>query len=307
MQSLNIQSLLPRSCFEQIYVSLIRSILDYADIIYDNCTISESKTLESVQRRAALLSTGAIRLTKHDRLLGELGLETLKTRRRWHRLIYLFKIKNELVPQYMREIYPLRSHNVNNYNLRRDNQLIQPQARTNYFSNSFFPSTIRDWNSLPQNTTSVLSVNLFKKSLKSAEGLEINKNPLFSVGHRTGKTIHTRLRLGLSGLNDHLFKYNLSRSRFCEHCHSNSIENSEHYFLFCDRFSHIRDYLLTTVKNIICPNINVNLLLNLCPAHIQTILLEGSIDLSFQENTAIISSLQFHRTITEGKMVILQM
>jgi hypothetical protein len=35
---------------------------------------------------------------KHETLLQEVGLETLKSRRQHHRLVYLHKIKNKLTP-----------------------------------------------------------------------------------------------------------------------------------------------------------------------------------------------------------------
>jgi hypothetical protein len=60
----------------------VRSALDYCDIIYDACTKEEASVLESIQRKAAVICTGAFRRTSTRRLLHELGWETLGTRRR---------------------------------------------------------------------------------------------------------------------------------------------------------------------------------------------------------------------------------
>ena len=277
--------LLPRKCLKKIYKSLVRSKLDYADVIYDNCSIQDSNTLEKVQRRAALLLTGAIRLTKHNILLKELGLETLKTRRRSHRLIYLYKIKNKLTPEYLYETCPIVNHNDNVHNLRRNNQLLQLQTRTTAYFNSFFPTTIRDWNSLPGELLTASSISIFKKLLKENVGNVTSK--LFSLGHGLGKVNHTRIRLGLSGLNDHLFKYNLSATKICSQCQSRAIENSVHYFTSCDRYSAIRSDLLTSLRDILCPNVSINLLLQLCPTYLTEIILEGSTDLTTNENFEI--------------------
>ena len=38
------------------------------------------------------------------------------------------------------------------------------------------------------------------------------------LGHGYEKNLHTRLRLGLSGLNHHLFTYNLCSNKFCDQC-----------------------------------------------------------------------------------------
>jgi hypothetical protein len=49
-----------------------------------NCVKFDTDKLEPVQRRACIIATAAIRLTKHETLLQEVGLETLKSRRRHH-------------------------------------------------------------------------------------------------------------------------------------------------------------------------------------------------------------------------------
>ena len=54
---------LPRFCLEILYKTMIRPILDYGDVIYDNCTTFESEILERVQRRAAILITSAFKIT----------------------------------------------------------------------------------------------------------------------------------------------------------------------------------------------------------------------------------------------------
>ena len=71
-----------------IYKSCIRSLLDYTDVIYDNCFKFDTDKLEHVQRRACIIATRSIRLTKHETPLQEVGLETIKFRR-YHRLLYL--------------------------------------------------------------------------------------------------------------------------------------------------------------------------------------------------------------------------
>jgi len=142
--------LLPRLCIEKLYKSFVRFLLDYPDVIYDNCSNIDSTKIENIQRRTGIILTGAIRVTKHKTLLKEAGVEPLKMRRKLHRLTYLFKIKNNLKPDYLVNIHPLSSHNTQNYDLRRPSQLIPIRARTAIYYNSFLPTTIRDWNSLPK-------------------------------------------------------------------------------------------------------------------------------------------------------------
>jgi hypothetical protein len=68
-------------------------LLDYTDVIYDNFSMFDTDKLEHFQRRACIIVTGDIRLTKNETLLQEVSIETLKSRRRHHRLVYLYKIK----------------------------------------------------------------------------------------------------------------------------------------------------------------------------------------------------------------------
>jgi hypothetical protein len=114
-----IRDLLPRLCIETLYKSFVGSPLDYSDVIYDNCSNIDSIKIENIQRRACILLTVTIRVTKLKTLLKEAGVESLKTRRKLHRLTYLFKIKNKLTPDYLVNIHPLSSHDTHNYHLRR--------------------------------------------------------------------------------------------------------------------------------------------------------------------------------------------
>ena len=50
-------------------------------IYYDNCTVRDSIAIEQVQRKATLVYIGAYRHTSSDRLLAELGWQSLRTRR----------------------------------------------------------------------------------------------------------------------------------------------------------------------------------------------------------------------------------
>ena len=45
---------------ETLYCCSIRPILEYGSVLFDNCSINDCKLIEGVQRRAAVLSTGAI-------------------------------------------------------------------------------------------------------------------------------------------------------------------------------------------------------------------------------------------------------
>ena len=47
-----------RKVLINIYLSFIRPVLEYADIVWNNCTLHESNLLESVQVEAGRIITG---------------------------------------------------------------------------------------------------------------------------------------------------------------------------------------------------------------------------------------------------------
>ena len=78
---------LPKNALLTIYKSFVRSYLDYGDIVCNQPTNdSLCKKLESVQYNAALAITGAIKGTSRVKLYKELGLDSLKLRRKLRHL-----------------------------------------------------------------------------------------------------------------------------------------------------------------------------------------------------------------------------
>ena len=129
-----LKHILPRSCLDKLYKSMIRPLLDYCGV-YDSCTMYESERLDKLQRKASLLCTGAFRTTSNEKVLKELGWSN---RRIYHRLVLFYKTLNNLAPQYLKRLCNLTSHNTNNYLLRRNNSFLVPTINGESFSIFFF-------------------------------------------------------------------------------------------------------------------------------------------------------------------------
>ena len=84
------------------------------------------------------------------------------------------------------------------------------------------------WNNLPLTTRQSPSLNIFKK-LIIPKTISSNYNKLCSGYY--GRLL-TRLRLGLSGLNAHRFKYNLHTTPICQLCYL-APEDNKHFFFSC--------------------------------------------------------------------------
>ena len=70
---------LHKSTSAKLYKTFVRPILEYGCILFDGCSLSDQRLLESVQYEAARVCTGAFLNTKRESLLEELGWETLHT------------------------------------------------------------------------------------------------------------------------------------------------------------------------------------------------------------------------------------
>ena len=107
-----------RTILRKLYKSLVRPLIEYADVLWEGCTESESDLLEHVQYEAAKIVTGAMKGTSKHRLMQEIGWEDLKTRRAIHKLLLYFKIVNNLCPSYLTNLLPLQVSERTNYSLR---------------------------------------------------------------------------------------------------------------------------------------------------------------------------------------------
>ena len=155
-----------RKSLETIYITFIRPLLEYGDIIWDNGTHQEKTELDKVQNEAARIAAGTTKRVSMDALYKETSWETLKQRRNNHKLSLFYKMMNSLAPTYLTSLVPQPVSNLSRFNLRNFNDLQFTNARTNQYYNSFLPSTVRAWNNLPVEIKQSASVQCFKNSLK---------------------------------------------------------------------------------------------------------------------------------------------
>ena len=144
----------PRDVKESAYKGLVYPVLEYSSSVWDPQSILLQDELEKVQKRATRFVTGnyVYETGSMTGILEQLKWESLKKRRKDSRLIMLYKClkaaasipTNDLVPP----IRHTRSHHSLAFQI--------PMAGTDIYKSSFFPQTIRDWNSL---TDSLISAS----------------------------------------------------------------------------------------------------------------------------------------------------
>ena len=212
IKSLN--NILPRQALLTIYKSFIRPQLDYGDVIYDQPN-SESlcQTTETVQYKAAFAITGARKGTSQAKLYKESGLEALKIRRWCRRLYMLYKVKTSGLPLYLSKYIPKGNHSYNTrlnlgglkiYYCRTDVfkyfQMFSNVFSIRYFSICIFSHMLSEWNKLDLQICKANSLLSFKNTLRKL-GRPV-PNSCFNIHNPVGLKLLTRLRVGLTHLND---------------------------------------------------------------------------------------------------------
>ena len=146
-RNINISSITVK---EQAYKSLVRPSPEYACSVWDPYTNENIAKLEQVQRRAAMYVTNRYHnISSVSSMIKHLNWRTLADRRSDARLVLLYKISHTLVaiPKTYILIPPFRfSRNMHSLSYQ-----IHP-TRLQLRQQSFFPQTIRNWNSLPLHT-----------------------------------------------------------------------------------------------------------------------------------------------------------
>ena len=114
---------LDRKSLETIYLTFIRPILEYGDVVWNNCTQYEKEELEKIQTESARIATGATKLISLNALFREIQWESLQDRRHHHQLTLFYKMHTNLAPEYLTYLVPQPVGAASRYNLRNANNL----------------------------------------------------------------------------------------------------------------------------------------------------------------------------------------
>ena len=111
---------------ENMYKSFILPLFDYADVVWDNCTIKLADELEQLHLDAIGTITGAVRGTSHQSLYKESGFSTLSERWLRHKIILYHKVVNGKNPPYFESLLPSLVSVINPYHRRRPLERLIP-------------------------------------------------------------------------------------------------------------------------------------------------------------------------------------
>ena len=150
-----------KSLFLTLYKSLLRSHLDYGNLIYYPTTKKNKQVLENAQRRATRMVPELRGMSYSERLM-ELNLSTLEYRRKRYDIIQVFKIVHKIDDIDMNKFFTftdnsqLRGHNL---------KLTKPRVNKSIRLNSFPMRNIQVWNNLPSEVVNSKTVLEFKTKI----------------------------------------------------------------------------------------------------------------------------------------------
>ena len=89
-----------------LFKSLLRSSLEYAHVVWDGCSESDSNLLESLQIEGPRFIIGALKDTNSVSLFNELSWVDLSVRKKIHKLSLMYKMVFKLSPPYLCDLRP---------------------------------------------------------------------------------------------------------------------------------------------------------------------------------------------------------
>jgi len=147
--------------FLKIYITMVRPILEYGNLIWGPHFKLDQIAIEKVQRRATRLLKPLLNLTYQERL-SHLKLPSLQYRRLRGDMIYMYQIFHQLASINSSLLFSsphLSSTRGHNY------KVYKPYAKCKARTDFFAVRTIDEWNNLPSVIVNSTSLSIFKNKL----------------------------------------------------------------------------------------------------------------------------------------------
>ena len=152
-----------------IFRSFIMSNFNYCSLVWHACGVQITRKLEKLQERA-LRFVYLYKVSSYDDLLTKANLTTLHLGRLKMLAPEVYKSVHKLNPPYIQEIYKTKT-TITHRRLRGQNNLHIPRVNsTTYGLNSSAYQGAKIWNGLSQDLKSAISLDSFKRLLRTWTG-----------------------------------------------------------------------------------------------------------------------------------------
>ena len=189
----NLKYSLSRNALNQMYMSYLLPIVEYASVVWDGCSEQDSVTLQKIQHKAVRLVTGLKRSVSLENQYKKFGWATQSQSGQQHKLSFMYNVNTGMITSYIQDLIPSLVSEVSDYPLRNNINITVPYNRTSFSQISCIQSPIRLWNSLTDNLKNSSSLPTFKKHIISKFNISCVPQ-YFIMGNRCTSVIHARLR-----------------------------------------------------------------------------------------------------------------
>ena len=144
----------------------MRPNLEYATAVWDPYRQEQIDSIEAVQQRMArFIKRDHNRTSSITEMLQSLDLDLLKDRCKAHRLNIFYSAVNNLIALPIPDYFLPKQRFTRSFS---NDSFIQANCNHDYYFYSFYPRTIRDWNSLPNGICTSANFSPFKEHCFSA-------------------------------------------------------------------------------------------------------------------------------------------
>nr|CAI5837379.1 unnamed protein product [Callosobruchus analis] len=148
-----------------IYNTIIKPHFDYCSTIFYMCNNSDIRKLQILQNRCMRFLLNCNIYTSIYVMQSILGWQSIESYIRTRTLIFIFKILNNLVPEYLSVNLQYR-FDIHSYNTRQRNHVNVKPSNLMVSKKSIFDYGMSEYNKLPDYVKQSHSVNVFKNRLK---------------------------------------------------------------------------------------------------------------------------------------------
>lgn len=147
-----------------IYKTIIAPHFDYCATLLSSCNQNEMGRMQKLQNRAMRIVLRVSKRTKITDMLEALSWMSIKQRIWYQSLIFIFKLKNGMLPNDMTKHISYTSDR-HHYQLRNINDFNIDRTKKKSTENSIFYKGVLQYNSLPDELKSENRINIFKRKL----------------------------------------------------------------------------------------------------------------------------------------------
>ena len=159
----------------------------------------------------------------------------------------------KIINQSLKYLFELIPTAAQAYVTRHKNSVPLFNVTDDYFKNSFFPSTVIEWNKLNSNIRNSESLVLFKKRILVF--IRPSTNSTFQCYNPEDLKLIARLSLRLSHLRFHKYKHSF-KDTLNPICNCGTVETIVHYFLHCPNFLNERLTFFDKLQSIDANNLS---------------------------------------------------